>query len=481
MENHLYQSRNLAKFFSPKSIAIVGASSDFTKLSGKTFKFLLKYGYKGKIYPITPKYKQIADLDCYPKITDVPGQIDLALIMLSAQDVKAVLEECTIKGVKFAVVASSGFGETGAEGKQKEWELKEIAKKSGISILGPNCQGIINLIDQIPLSWTSGLERDRLIKGNIGFVTQSGAYGGAIFNMAQEMGLGFSYWVNTGNEVDLNCLDIMDFLLDDVNTAIIASYVEGFRNPGKLVALAQRGISKEKPLIIMKVGRSEQGQKAALSHTGALTGSDKAFEGLCYQYGIVRVYDLEELFDTMLIFSRSKRPKGNRVGIITSSGGAGISVVDKCNDLGLRVPELNPVARKRLSQFIPPFGSTLNPIDITAQVTNRLLADGPERETLKKCLKILIDDQEIDILIILMAMVDGQRAERAAADIINISNETEKPIVVIWLAGALAEGAYKILEKGGIPLFKSPERAVKAIKRMLTYQEFLKREKGTKE
>lgn len=325
------------------------------------------------------------------------------------------------------------------------------------------------------------MERDRLIKGNIGFVTQSGAYGGAIFNMAQEMGLGFSYWVNTGNEVDLNCLDIMDFLMDDVNTAIIASYVEGFRNPGKLVALAQRGISKEKPLIIMKVGRSEQGQKAALSHTGALTGSDKAFEGLCHQYGIVRVYDLEELFDTMLIFSRSKRPKGNQVGIITSSGGAGISVVDKCNDLGLRVPELNPVARKRLSQFIPPFGSTLNPIDITAQVTNRLLADGPERETLKKCLKILIDDQEIDILIILMAMVDGQRAERAAADIIDISNETEKPIVVIWLAGALAEGAYKLLEKGGIPLFKSPERAVKAIKKMLTYQEFLKREKGTKE
>lgn len=462
---------NLEPLFHPKSVAIVGASADLTRITGRPIKFLLNHKYPGKIFPVNPKYQEIAGLKCYPGIQAIPEEVDVALIGLPAEVVPDTLCQCLAKGVKSAIIFSSGFAEIGGGGVEMQKRLGELARKSAFPVCGPNCIGIVNLPERIPLAFTNVLEIEPVVSGSIGFVTQSGALGGSLFSAAQEMGIGFSYWVSSGNEAVLESTDYIHYLVQDPLTKVILGYIEGFRNLDKLHSLAREALQRRKPLVILKVGQSDVGKKAAASHTGAMTGSDSLYDALFNQIGILRVHDVDEMFDVGTLLVLGRFPRGNGVGILSSSGGAGVLIADKCIEHGLAVPELAGETKEIMVKLLPPFGSALNPVDMTAQSSQRLF--GGEPELLKNYMRAMLRDQSLHSLIIMLTMYVGKRAEKAAQDIVDIFQETEKPLVVCWIAGSLAQDGYKILEKAGVPLFKTPGRCVRAIGALVKYNHFL--------
>jgi acetate---CoA ligase (ADP-forming) len=473
---------NLAAFLEPKKIAIIGVSADLTKISGKPLKYLLNQEYKGDIFPVNPKYDRIAGMKCYQNLNDIPDQIDLVLINLPAEKVLSSIRACAKKQMRSAIVFSSGFAEMGGEGKIRQEALAEFAKCHDVLICGPNCQGMINFHDRVAASFSGVLDRGVLLPGNIGFVSQSGAYGGAIVNMAQELGIGFSYWISTGNECDLTSFDVIEYLINDKNTRVIAAYIEGLRDKdvNRIASIAEKAIGNRKPIVLLKAGISDIGRKAAASHTGLLTGSDSVFNAMCRQYGIIRTCDVEELIDTINALSVSHLPKGDRIGIVTTSGAAGVSTADKAFQLGLQVPEIGEGTRKELIKILPAFGSTLNPVDVTGQISHRVASEGQEGEMYKKCIRAVRKDSNIDVLLINVTMAGGQdRAPKMANDIVDVSKDTDKPILVSWLAGDLAKEGYTLLKENHIPTFRTPERCVSAIKKLVEYAQIVDRCKGT--
>lgn len=462
---------NLEPLFHPKSVAVIGASADLTRISGRPIKFLLNHKYSGKIFPVNPKYPEIAGLKCYASIQAIPEEVDVALIGLPAEVVPDTISQCLEKGVKSAVIFSSGFAEIGGVGAEMQRKLGEIARRAAFPVCGPNCIGIVNLPARIPLAFTNVLEIEPVISGNIGFVSQSGALGGSLFSEAQEMGVGFSYWISSGNEAVLESTDYIHYMIQDPLTKVILGYIEGFRNLDKLQYVAREALEKRKPLVILKVGKSDVGKKAAAFHTGAMSGSDSLYDSLFNQIGILRVHDVDEMFDVGTLLTFGRIPKGDRVGILTSSGGAGVLIADKCSENGLSVPELKGETKETMVSLLPPFGSALNPVDMTAQTSQRIFSNEPE--LLKNYLRTMLQDEALHSMIIMLTMYVGKRAEKVAQDIVDIFQETDKPLLVCWIAGSLAQDAYKILEKAGVPLFKTPGRCVRAIKTLVKYSHFL--------
>lgn len=464
-------SYNLEPLFHPKSVAVIGASADLTKISGRPIRFLINHKYPGKIFPVNPKYQEIAGLKCYPAIQAIPEEVDVALIGLPAEVVPDTISQCLEKGVKSAVVFSSGFAEIGGAGAEMQEKLRQLAWKSAFPVCGPNCIGIVNLPERIPLAFTNVLEIEPVVSGPIGFISQSGALGGALFSSAQEMGVGFSYWVSSGNEAVLESTDYMHYMLQDPLTKVILGYIEGFRNLDKLHYVAREALKRKKPLVMLKVGKSEVGKKAAAYHTGAMTGPDSLYDSLFNQIGILRAHDVDEMFDVANLLLLGRFPRENGVGILTSSGGAGVLIADQCQEHGLSIPELKGETKEAMVNLLPPFGSPMNPVDMTAQTSQRLFSNEPE--LLKNYLRAMLQDETIHSLIIMLTMYVGQRAEKAARDIVDIFHQTDKPIAVCWIAGSLAQDAYKILEKAGVPLFETPGRCVRAIKALVKYSLFL--------
>jgi acetyltransferase len=461
------QQTDLELFFKPRSIAIIGASADPTTISGKPLRYLTQHGYQGKIFPVNPKYKEIAGYPCYPSIAEVPGPVDLALIAVNYKRVLPMLEQCAEKGVRFATIFSSGFAEAGEEGRALQRELAEFARRTGLRLCGPNCQGAVNLYGKVAAAFSAALDIQPFIPGSVGFVTQSGALGYSIFNLAQEAGVGFSCVVSTGNEVDLDCLDFMSYMLEEENTRVIFTYLEGMRDGTKFSRVADRALELGKPLAVLKVGRSEAGSKAASSHTAALTGSDQVYEAFFRQKGIIRVGDIEEFIDlARLINSGVKFPRGRRLGVITTSGGAGVLAADTAEEFGLQVPSLRDETRRQILSVIPPYGSALNPVDITAQVIN-------EAEGFWKVLQAMVNDPEIDALVVVITMITGASGLRMAQDVAKMSTLTDKPLAVAWTAGDdLMSESFAVLREAGVTLYKSPVRCVKALARLMDYAVF---------
>ena len=466
---------NLNPLLHPKSIAILGASQNADKIVGKPLYFLQKHGYAGKIYPVNPKYKEISGIPCYPSLAKVPGEIDVVLIGLPAEGVLGALRECAARGVKSALVFASGFAEVGGEGVKMQEDLRDFAQQSGIALCGPNCQGVINLSEGAAASFTLALERHPLRTGKSAFITQSGALGGALFTTAQEMGLGFSYWVSTGNEAVLESADYMHYMVQDPKTEIILGYIEGFRNLEKLRHVAREALERRKPIVILKVGKSEVGTKASSLHTGAVTGSGPFYENLFREIGILQVRDVDELFDVGSMLSVGKLPQGNGVGIITISGGAGVLFSDLCAEEGLTVPPLEGETREKMLKLLPPFGSALNPVDITAQ-SRQLEASHPD--LYKDYLRVLLRDPRCHSVIFILTAASGKRGLKIARDIVDIFPETEKPMAVAWFAGNVAQDCYEILEKAGVPLFRAPGRCVRAMGALAKYSQFLRNLQG---
>jgi acetyltransferase len=456
--------KNLQYFFQPESIAIIGASQNFKSINGMLVKYLMKHGYQGAIYPVNPKYEEIAGLQCYPSLLEIPGQVDMALVAVSVKAIIPILEQCVTKNVKTVIIYSSGFAETGEEGKLIQDKIREMSLREDMAVCGPNCLGSVNLLTNTVVAFSPILEEE-LIKGSVGFISQSGAFGFVTFHQAQEENIGFSYLVTTGNEVDLSVADYIEYMVEDKNTNVILCYVEGIKDGEKFKAAAGKALKAGKPIVILKVGRSEAGQKAVSSHTAALAGSDTIYHAFFKQKGIIPVQHSDELIDMAKIFANNRRSAGNRVGILSTSGGAGIMAVDTFSDFGLVIPSLAVESKEKIKQIIPSFGSSENPVDVTAQIFN-------EPTYLKNCLEIMVNDQNVDCMLVSLSTVGGELAETIARGIIEVFAQCSKPIAVSWGASyKLAGKAFDMLSKAGVPLYKQPVRCARALSTLVTYGE----------
>ncbi|MBC8314981.1 MAG: acetate--CoA ligase family protein [Bacteroidales bacterium] len=460
---------DLSYFLSPRTIAIIGASENFTSISGKPLHFLLEHDYKGKIFPVNPKYDTLGGIKCYKSVLDIPEPVDLALLAVNFKLVLPTLKQCAEKKIKFATIFASGFAESGEEGKFIQQQIADLVKESGMRICGPNCQGSVSLKDHAIGGFSASLGVKPLVVGPIGYVTQSGALGYSIFSLAQEAGVGFSYVASTGNEVDLHTLDFMEFILEDADTKMIISYLEGIKDGRQFARLADRALELGKPIVTLKVGRSEVGQKAASSHTASLTGSDAVCDAFFRQKGIIRAHDIEEMIDVAALMQKIPvLPEGKGIGLITTSGGGGILMADEASEMKLDIPELDTETRKILMEVIPPYGSALNPVDVTAQVIN-------QADDFKKVLEVLVANHQIHALIIVITQITGDQGRQMAEDIVEISKQTKKPITVAWTTGdLLVADNLQLLSEGGIQYYKSPVRAVRAMGVLMNYSVFRK-------
>jgi acyl-CoA synthetase (NDP forming) len=435
----------------PQSIAIVGASAQFGKVSGRPLKHLLEKGYRGKIWPINPRYADMHGLTCYASVADLPDAPDLAIVALPAQDVLEAIRALGARGTRAVVVFSSGFGEMGEAGKALEAELVAAARAHGMALCGPNCLGFINAFENVYATFSQYADRETR-SGPIAFVTQSGAFGTAIAALARQRGLGLGYFINTGNESDAGFADLMLTVIEDPRIKVAAGYLEGVRDGQSLVRLAKRCQELGKPLVLTKVGRMEAGARAAASHTGSMAGEDAVFDAVMRQYGVIRARNEEQLLDMVQALAACPLPQGNGLGIATQSGGAGVMMADRAEEVGLTVPTVTDDVRQRLVDLLPAFGAAGNPVDVTGQFVG-------EPELLRESVLTLLDDPNIHVGIVWLQLM------HAYVDVlVDILTETcqkaSKPCLVCWVAAP--DEAVQKLAAAGIPVFQAGERAVDA-------------------
>ena len=445
--------------FRPDSVAVIGASADPDKLSNRPVRYLQEHGYSGAIYPVNPNADEVAGLTAYADVSGLPEVPDLAMVMLPAAIVEEIVEDTLASGVENIVVVSSGFSETGEEGAAAERRLAELADQHGAMLVGPNSQGVIDVPGRLTASFTPALEREELLAGGVSFVTQSGAFGGALTTMLQEEGVGLDRWVSTGNEAHRDALDFMSDLADAPNTDVIAGYIEGFEDGQKLVELRRTEAGVDIPLVLLKVGRTERGRAAAASHTGKLAGRHAVYESIFREFGVMAVDDVEEFVDVVSGLQTVNRLPGRRLGVVSTSGGAGVHIADVAAAEGLDLPELDGETRRGVEALIPEYGSAINPVDITAQV-----AGDPEAFT--ECLKLLFDDPAIDGVVLQLTNLGGDRAVPFAEQIVDAAAGHETPLFVSWTGGLGKTAAYDLLGQAGIPTFDDPARCVRTVATM---------------
>lgn len=353
----------------PQSVAIIGASNDATRIGGRPVHYLLKAGYQGAIYPISLSQTEVQGLKAYPSVENVSGPIDCAVIMTPTKTVLSAVEACVRKSVKCIVILTAGFAEMGEAGKRLQDEIAAVARKSGIRIVGPNCLGIFNTAHNNFLTFSGVVDDIIGTKGRVGMVSQSGGYGGDVVKQAKHAGLNFGSWVTTGNEADVEAGELVEAFAQDDNIDVIVAYLESVRSSGTLIAGLSTAWERRKPVIVMKVGRSSKGAQAAVAHTASLAGADNVYDAVFSRYGAYRARTTEEMLDIAYAVSKGKYPAGNRLLVITLSGGVGVMAADFADDEGLEMPQLPNPVRSAITEMVPNAG-TQNPIDLTAQPVN---------------------------------------------------------------------------------------------------------------
>ena len=450
----------LHALLAPRAIAILGSSADFRKVSGRPLKHLLDKGYAGRIYPVNPRYETIGELRCYPSVGAIEAEVDLAIIVLPASEVLNAVRELGAKRVPAAIIFSSGFSEMGEAGRQLEREIVAAARASGVRLCGPNCLGLINAFDNVLATFSQYADADTP-SGPVGFVTQSGAFGTAIAALARRRGLGLGYFVNTGNEADLNFAEIMAEVIRDPRIKIGAGYIEGLKNGDDFVALAEAAMEAGKPLVVTKVGRLGAGARAAASHTGSLAGDDVVFEGVARQHGVIRARNEEHMLDIVEVLAHCDLPQGAGVGLITQSGGAGVLMADRAQELGLSVPVLQPETQVALQKVIPGFGAVGNPVDVTGQ----FVADP---NLLLESVKLMLADPHVDVGIVWFQLMEAH-VEKLVKVLVEVRAQVSKPFVVCWVAAP--EAGVKALRDNGIAVLRGAEPAVDAVAGLVHYAE----------
>ncbi len=453
------RARVVQRLLHPRSVAVIGASADFGKVNGRPLKHLIEKGYAGRILPVNPKYTEIAGLACYASVDDLPEAADVAVVALPASEVIGCIEQLGRKGIRGAVIFSSGFGEMGAEGKALEAELARAAARAGVVLLGPNCLGFINAFENVYATFSQYADGGTN-SGPIAFVTQSGAFGTAIAALVRQRGLGLGYFVNTGNQIDLDFSELMLAVIEDPRITVAAGYMEGVTDGEGLIALAKRCRELGKPLVLTKVGRLASGARAAASHTGAMAVVDTLFDAVLKQYGVLRARNEEQMLDMLEVFAQPRRAAGNGLGIATQSGGAGVMMADRAEEVGLRVPELKGETRRRLLDTMPAFGAAGNPVDVTGQFVAR-------PELLRESVVTLLDDPDIDICIVWLQLMTAH-VKTLVGIFLDIQKRTTKPFLVCWVAAP--REAVDELRSHGIVVFGAGERAVEAAAALARYR-----------
>ncbi len=451
----------LEALFAPQAVAVIGASANPKKLGHSVLDNIITYGYQGQVYPINPKEKEILGHPCYPRVTDVPGPVDLAVIVVPNKFVAAVMQDCGAKGVGAAIVITAGFRETGAQGRALEHQVIEIARQHGIRVVGPNCLGVIATNSNLNASFAATMPQ----QGRISFMSQSGALCTGILDWAAANNLGFANFVSLGNKGDLNETDFLQAWRDDPHTDVIIAYLEGIVD-GPRFMQASRELTKEKPVIVLKSGTTSAGSRAVSSHTGTLAGSDAAYDAAFRQTGVIRARSVSDLFAYSTAFAYQPLPQGRRVAIITNAGGPGIMATDACENLGLQLATLSHETVSLLQEHLPAAANCYNPIDV--------LGDA-RADRYKLALKAALDDPAVDAVIFLLTPQAMTEIGDTARAVVEISSEYDKPILASFIgAKDVAEGN-RILGQGGIPYYTFPEEAAEALARMVEHREWRER------
>lgn len=456
----------LDKIMRPKSIAVIGASTKEKTIGSEVMIKLTEYGFKGDIYPINPKADQIQGLKAYPSVLDVPGEIDFAVIVVPKPFVFDTIDQCNQKGIKGVCIISAGFKETGGEGVELEKQLVEKMKEYGMRCVGPNCLGVLNTNDAVRMDATFAPTLPE--KGNVAFVSQSGALGGGILNLLKDLNLGFAQFVSVGNQADVNAETMLEYWENDDDVKQILLYMESITNPETFRKLATR-ISKKKPIIALKSGRSEAGASAASSHTGSLAGADKAADALLKQSGVIRELKLESLFSTAKVFSTCPIPKGNRVAIVTNSGGPGIMATDAVCEHGLEIAKISDATKDKLRSFLPDTASVKNPIDMIASAS---------MEQYTETIKTVLADDSVDMLMVIFLPLIGQTDIDIAKAVMGIkAQHPEKPIIGVFIT--TQDFFSKVSDMNpNIPFFMYAEEAAEGFHRLDQYRQWQQRQVG---
>src|SRR4051794_7338573 len=397
----------LDSFFSPSSIALIGASRDLEKIPGRLLSMLRKNHYPGSIYPVNPNYGELDGLKCYPSIGDVGQPIDLAIVIIPARAVLGALEQCAAAGVKNAVIISSGFAEEGGDSTAMQDAIVALAKRTGMRISGPNAEGFYSEAQHVAATFSPTVDvkpgQVDLVatQRRAAIVAQSGGIGFAIKHRAKALGVAISYCVSAGNESDLGAGEFLDYMVQDVSTDVILLFIEGIRDTEKFLAAARRAAEIGKPVIVTKVGRSSAGERAAASHTASMAGWTAAYDAVFAKYGFIVSNDLDEAVTIAALLTTSPLPKGDRVAVVTVSGGGGIWGADTVSAQGLQVPELSDGVQATIRGLIPSYGSPCNPIDITAQAVH---SGG-----LQKTIELLDRSDEVDAILVVISLSSETR------------------------------------------------------------------------
>lgn len=468
MREHIARSAGVRRLLYPRSVAVIGASRDAQSVGGALFRNLLNNGFTGTVFPVNPNATSVAGVHTYPSVLEIPADVDIAVIVVPAEKVLDVVDQCGKKGICGLVIISIGFREAGSEGKERERLLKEKMLSYGMRIIGPNCLGILNSDPTIQLNATFSPIKPPA--GNLSIGSQSGALGLALLDYANSINLGIAHFVSIGNRIDISSNDLLQFWEDDENTDVILLYLESFGNPRRFNRIARR-VSRKKPIIAVKSGKSRVGASAAASHTGALAATDVAVDAMFRKAGVIRVNTIEEMFDISAALANQPLPKGPRVGIITNAGGPGILAADACEGLGLKVPTLSELTQNRLRQFLPKEAALGNPVDMIASA---------QPEAYKQALSIILEDDDIDAIILIYIPPLVTRPEDVAAAIrsVMVDYAGSKPVLANFMMSTgstldlcMGQGKY-------IPSYIFPESAVLSLARAYDYSQYRGQEEG---
>ncbi|MCL4358671.1 MAG: CoA-binding protein [Candidatus Thermoplasmatota archaeon] len=451
--------------FSPASIAIIGASMDENKIGNVILRNLISSGFSGRVYPVNPSYSEIMDLKCYPSVKDIGDPTSIAVIVLPAHVVPQTVEDCISAGVKFLIIISGGFAETGLEGKKLSDRILSLIRNSGTRLIGPNTVGLYLPYSNINTTLTSYSRVSFPPPGNIGFISQSGALGLLTMDAISEYGIGISAFINLGNRLDVDETEFLDFFESDSRTGSVAIYMESVAD-GRSFYERIRRFNSRKPLVILKAGRTEQSAMAASLHTGAMASNDSIFNGMLSQAGSVRAYDETELIDYARVLAYSKQMTGNRIAVLTTAGGVGVISTDYISDSRsikpLQMARLSENTKDQIRKVIVPYGSAQNPIDLTA--------DGSVNDY-DRVLEILMRDDDVDAVLV-YALPQTPKMDIGVVDVVEKHVKAGKPIVVGVLGYKIAKQLLVEFERRKIPAYPSVHRSVKSLGALYEYSAF---------
>jgi len=451
----------LDTFFRPQSIAVIGASRHPEKLGYAVLNNIIEAGFPGPVYPVNPRSDEILGLKAYPSVLDIPDSVDLAVILIPYRFVPPVLEQCGQKGIPAVVVISAGFREAGREGLEREMELIEIARKYDLRLIGPNCLGVIDTATPLNATFAAGMPP----AGSIAFMSQSGAMGVAVLDLALAGRIGFSKFVSLGNKADVSEIDLLEAWGEDPNSRVILIYVEGLPDGQEFIQVARR-VTRHKPVVAIKSGVTKSGSRAVSSHTGSLAGSEAAYQAAFGQAGVIRAPSLQALLDYARAFAHQPLPRGGRVAIVTNAGGPGILATDALERSGLEVARLSRETMAALEDFLPGEASVVNPVDI--------LGDG-SAERYEQALRVVLADERVDSVIVIavpQALIDLEATAEAVGQ---LAAKTDKPVLGCFIGEASTEVGVAVLDRYGVPNYPFPERAAAALAAMNEYRQEQKR------